>query len=502
MSVAGKKVTDYPLLKREWHSEKNAGISPNDLGAGSNKKVWWKCSAGHEFHASPNRRTNNQRSKRGVSSCPDCGGLKFWTWEKIVQIAKEVVRKEGHLPPAAKFQAAGYAMLVQCLYKQGKSWGDLQEATSSFEKSIFVQSRNGMRWRSHPEASLSNFLYARGIPHEKGRRYPKDYSRISGKASGYYDLHLISHDKSIIDVEIWGDKPNGYNEDGYALVRAGKEKYNQGRTGFLGIHYKDCFSDEMLTSILKPHIGIIEPFIFDNPHDHYIETAHWSNADELIETCRQIAIEQPNGKFPTEDWLRKRGRWKHRDGPAYNTVSVYIKLWIGGTRKLRELLGQDYASTKKWGRENAIDAYRRFYERHNITPSQMRQMRDRLDSCYSSDVIKDAANISAAVQKHVGKTKELDQLLGITVDRTRKWPKEKIIERCRYITSEYGVTPNQLRSDYASGKASISKELYKEVGQLIDAANRKFGGVKNVLSIIGFSAPSRKRIKRTAKVAR
>jgi hypothetical protein len=53
----------------------------------------------------------------------------------------------------------------------------------------------------------------------------------------------------------------------------------------------------------------------------------------------------PDGKFPTEEWLRKRGRWADRPGEPYNTLSVYIKQWIGGVRKLRLLLDQEEAST-------------------------------------------------------------------------------------------------------------------------------------------------------------
>ena len=497
MGVVGRKVADYPLLKDEWHSERNMGFSPYELAAGSNKKVWWKCADGHEFYKSPNGRTNNRRSTDGISRCPNCGGIKYWTWNKIVQTAKEIVEKEGHLPPAAKFQTVGYGMLIQCLYAHGKTWGDLQEATNSFDKSVFVQSRNGMRWRSHPEASLSNFFFARGISHEKGRKYPDDYAALSGKTYGYYDLFFIDKAGHGIDVEIWGDKPNGHNEINYASVRAGKEKYNQGRKGFLGIHYSECFSDKKLTDILNPYIGVIEPYIFEGSFDKYLETAHWSNADELLETCRQIAAEQPDGKFPTEDWLRKRGRWASREGRVYNTVAGYIKLWIGGTRKVRELLGQTENSTLQWDKEKAIAAYKNFYNRHGKTPGQMRNENRKINKEFSKEVVDEGIRISSAVLKYAGGANEVDIILGITKDRTTKWPEEKIIERYKQIVGEYGVTLSQLRCDYQNGRVCISPELYKELGQLIDAANRKFGGSKKILEIIGSETPSRKRKRRS-----
>ena len=135
MSVAGKKVADYPLLVSEWHSTKNGNLRPADLAAGSNKKVWWRCSKGHEFILSPNTRTNNHRHTGQVGACSQCGGKKYWTWEQIVSTARSVAEKEGFLPPAARFQALGYAMLVQCIYKIGKTWEDLRKELASYEES-------------------------------------------------------------------------------------------------------------------------------------------------------------------------------------------------------------------------------------------------------------------------------------------------------------------------------------------------------------------------------
>lgn len=420
-------------------------------------------------------------------------GMKYWTWEKIVQTAKIVAEQEGHLPPAAKFQAIGYSMLIYCLYKHGKTWADLQEATNSFDKSSFVPSRSGIRWRSHPEASLSNFLFARGIHHTKGQKYPDDYTKLSGKAYGYYDLYFVDKNGRNINVEIWGDKPHGHNEKTYALVRASKEKYNQGRDDFLGIHYSACFSDKELTDILKPYIGVIEPRIFTKSHDKFLETTHWSNADELLETCRQIAVNQPDGKFPTENWLRKRGKWEHREGNTYNTIAVYIKLWIGGTRKVRELLGQAENSTQKWDKEKAIKAYANFYNKYGKAPGQIRYEHTQGNSEFSAEVISEGIRIASAVSKYAGGTENADKVLGIKKDRTHKWPEAKIIERYRQITHEWGMTPNQIKYDHKNGKINISAEFYRELGQLIDAATRKFGGSKKILEIIGFKTPSCKR---------
>ena len=91
-----------------------------------------------------------------------------WTWAHIVKEAKAVKEKMGALPPAAWFQSNGHATLVASVYYLKHSWEDLRQVLDDFEGSNFVPSRNGLRWLSHPEAALSNFLYARGIQHKRG----------------------------------------------------------------------------------------------------------------------------------------------------------------------------------------------------------------------------------------------------------------------------------------------------------------------------------------------
>ncbi|MBP1546344.1 MAG: hypothetical protein J6A37_07080 [Oscillospiraceae bacterium] len=73
----GKKVlkgyndlqTVNPTLAKEWNYEKNSGLTPLDITPGSNKKVWWKCSQGHEWQATIYNRNRGNR-------CPYCTGQK------------------------------------------------------------------------------------------------------------------------------------------------------------------------------------------------------------------------------------------------------------------------------------------------------------------------------------------------------------------------------------------------------------------------------------------
>lgn len=57
--------TKYPELAAEWNEEKNAPLTPNQVAAGSNQRVWWCCRKGHEWAAIISSRV----SGRG---CPIC----------------------------------------------------------------------------------------------------------------------------------------------------------------------------------------------------------------------------------------------------------------------------------------------------------------------------------------------------------------------------------------------------------------------------------------------
>lgn len=59
--------TTHPEIAAEWNYERNGGLKPTDVVAGSSKRVWWKCPDGHEWQAIVYRR------KAGGGNCPVCG---------------------------------------------------------------------------------------------------------------------------------------------------------------------------------------------------------------------------------------------------------------------------------------------------------------------------------------------------------------------------------------------------------------------------------------------
>ena len=65
--VAGENdlATLYPEVAKEWDSEKNGSLSPNEVAISSGKKIWWRCAKGHSWRTTIASRTAG-------SKCPEC----------------------------------------------------------------------------------------------------------------------------------------------------------------------------------------------------------------------------------------------------------------------------------------------------------------------------------------------------------------------------------------------------------------------------------------------
>ena len=61
--------TVEPKIAKEWHPTLNAPLEPSMVTVGSRKKVWWKCSLGHEWKAVIYSRAGAQKC-----GCPYCAG--------------------------------------------------------------------------------------------------------------------------------------------------------------------------------------------------------------------------------------------------------------------------------------------------------------------------------------------------------------------------------------------------------------------------------------------
>jgi hypothetical protein len=65
--------TTHPELAKQWDSERNAGLTAEDVIANSCKRVWWRCGEGHEWAVPIANRTHDPGHDPG---CPYCSGRK------------------------------------------------------------------------------------------------------------------------------------------------------------------------------------------------------------------------------------------------------------------------------------------------------------------------------------------------------------------------------------------------------------------------------------------
>lgn len=124
---SGKKVligyndlkTANPVLATEWNYEKNNGLTPEEVTPNSSKKVWWKCSKGHEWQSRISHRNND-------SGCPYCSGQKVLKGYNDLQTVNPILAKEwnyeenGDLKPEQFTANSGKKVWWKCA--KGHEW--------------------------------------------------------------------------------------------------------------------------------------------------------------------------------------------------------------------------------------------------------------------------------------------------------------------------------------------------------------------------------------------
>lgn len=102
-SVSNSLQSRFPDVAAQWHPLNNGELTPDKVVAGSNLKVWWRCSNGpdHEWQATVSHRTSGDRR----TGCPRCN--KGWTLDGIRAF---VASLKEHLPT---FSAAELYLLFQ-----------------------------------------------------------------------------------------------------------------------------------------------------------------------------------------------------------------------------------------------------------------------------------------------------------------------------------------------------------------------------------------------------
>ena len=78
-------VETHPDLVAQWHATKNGELTPAQVTAGSNKKVWWRCPEGpdHEWEATVQNRSGGRK-------CPFCAGQKVSVTNSLATLHPEL----------------------------------------------------------------------------------------------------------------------------------------------------------------------------------------------------------------------------------------------------------------------------------------------------------------------------------------------------------------------------------------------------------------------------
>lgn len=141
LAITGENdlATVRPDIVSEWNWDRNKPILPSEVKINSFKKVWWKCSKGHEWKAQICSRARNG------NGCPFCSNKKIKEGENdLVATNPELVKE----------------------WNYEKNTITPHMVTSGTNKKVWWICREGHEW----EASIRNRSIGRGCPYCSGRR--------------------------------------------------------------------------------------------------------------------------------------------------------------------------------------------------------------------------------------------------------------------------------------------------------------------------------------------
>jgi superfamily II DNA or RNA helicase len=153
VSVTNSLAALFPDLAAEWHPTKNGDLTPDQVVARSNKKVWWRCGKhpAHEWQAPPSARTG-----RGTG-CPCCVGRKASAANSLAALFPGIAAqwhptKNGDLTPDTV--TAGYHKKVW--------WKCPKEPDHEWQASVSQRTRSGSGCPccAGKRASVTNSLLA------------------------------------------------------------------------------------------------------------------------------------------------------------------------------------------------------------------------------------------------------------------------------------------------------------------------------------------------------
>ncbi|HEY5587599.1 MAG TPA: zinc-ribbon domain-containing protein, partial [Candidatus Paceibacterota bacterium] len=110
----------HPKLSEQWHPTKNNYLTPYNVSAGSEKRIWWKCKKGHEWNAFVFNRTREKSI-----GCPFCLNRNVDAYNSLSACNPELAKqwhpsKNGVLSPDNVVSGSGRKVWWKCA--EGHEW--------------------------------------------------------------------------------------------------------------------------------------------------------------------------------------------------------------------------------------------------------------------------------------------------------------------------------------------------------------------------------------------
>ena len=150
-------VSDNAQLMSEWNWGKNTDVDPVQLTLGSNRKVWWRCSQGHEWQATIKNRNNG-------NGCPYCSSRLVLIGYNDLQTANPFLAKEWNfaknngLTPTDVLPNSNKKVWWKC--ERGHEW---QATINNRNKGVGCPICNSERKTSFPEYAIEYYLTKQGL---------------------------------------------------------------------------------------------------------------------------------------------------------------------------------------------------------------------------------------------------------------------------------------------------------------------------------------------------
>ena len=158
-------------MLRQWHPEKNEGLTPTEISYGSQKKIWWRCDRGHEWAPSVYSRSSG-------GNCPYCQGVRPWPGENDLATQMPLLAAQWHPEknPGLSPQnvTCGSKRMVWWRCDKGHEWS--AEVKSRVNGAGCPYCANKKTLSTYNElASTHPQLAAEWHPTKNGKRMPQDY---------------------------------------------------------------------------------------------------------------------------------------------------------------------------------------------------------------------------------------------------------------------------------------------------------------------------------------